>query len=93
MEKPKKKINLIPHAIKITGATGLIGLVTFLSNIFCTNESFSNWKELQYYPTNKAQNEKIAVLETISVFNKNTLIRIERKQEKILDILMKKGNH
>ena len=80
----------VKSVVKYSGYASIVGLVTFLSTIFCTNDSFSKWKENHYYPKNSKQDESIIKNTTSMVFQKETLIRIDNNQKRILNILLKR---
>ena len=87
----KKKIkDIVAPIVKPLGYASLVGLVTFLSTIFCTNDSFSKWKEDHFYPVNSNQDKSIALMKGDLKFHRIILVRMEKRQEKMLDILINK---
>lgn len=77
--------------LKGAGITSIIGLISFLSTIFLTQRSFSEWQASYYYKKNNEQDVQITknsgniynIRDGFSTF-KEQLNRIESKQDKII---------
>ena len=73
-------------SLKYFGITSVIGLISFLSTIFQTTESFSQWKEDHYYPENSAQDLKINTLSTNYLHIKKDLAKLDSIREDLAEI-------
>jgi hypothetical protein len=84
------KSPILKNIFKIAGIGTLGALISFLSTIFLTQSSFSEWKEKIFYPLHSEHSARIERNKNSFESYSSALLRIEANQKIMLRALIER---